>query len=103
MNPRTCHSKIWKTNQWAEVEPGWGVPAYTHPVKDRVSHSNSEECTAARRAVTELDNEDAEVELSGKAGGSYDVSEDLSVYGEVSFITGDDNGYGTKVGAKYKF
>lgn len=54
-------------------------------------------------AIIQLDDEDAEVELSGKAGGSYDVSEDLSVYGEVSFITGDENGYGTKVGAKYKF
>ena len=54
-------------------------------------------------ALLQPDNADGEVELSGKAGGSYDVSEDLSVYGEVSFITGDDNGYGTKVGAKYKF
>jgi len=47
---------------------------------------------------------DGDVELSGKAGGSYAVTDALSVYGEVSFITGDDaNGYGTKVGAKYNF
>ena len=47
---------------------------------------------------------DGDVELSGKAGGSYPVSEALSVYGEVSFVTGEDeNGYGTKVGAKYNF
>ena len=50
------------------------------------------------------DAEDGSVELSGKAGGSYPVNDALSVYGEVSFITGeDDNGYGTKIGAKYSF
>ena len=54
-------------------------------------------------ALIQMDGEDGDVELSGKAGGSYAVSENLSVYGEVSFITGDENGYGTKVGAKYKF
>ena len=44
------------------------------------------------------------VELSGKAGGSYNLTDAVSVYGEVSFVTGeDDNGYGTKVGAKYNF
>ena len=49
------------------------------------------------------DGAEATTELSGKAGGSYDLSEALSVYGEVSIITGDENGFGTKVGAKYKF
>ena len=55
-------------------------------------------------ALLAPDGEDGDVQLSGKAGGSYSVNEALSVYGEVSFITGDDdNGYGTKVGAKYNF
>ena len=50
------------------------------------------------------DAEDGSVELSGKAGGSYPLSDALSVYGEVSFMGGDiDNSYGTKVGAKYSF
>ena len=50
------------------------------------------------------DAEDGSVELSGKAGGSYPLTEDLSVYGEVSFMGGeDDNSYGTKIGAKYSF
>ena len=50
------------------------------------------------------DGGDGDVELSGKAGGSYSLSEALSLYGEVSFQTGeDDNSYGTKVGAKYSF
>ena len=47
---------------------------------------------------------DSTVELSGKAGGSTNLSEDVSLYGEVSVITGEDaNGYGTKVGLKYTF
>lgn len=55
-------------------------------------------------ALIQVDGQDGDVELSGKAGASYSLNEDLSVYGEVSFITGeDDNGYGTKIGAKYNF
>ena len=47
---------------------------------------------------------EAEVELSGKVNGSVPLTENLSAYGELSFITGnDDNGYGTKIGATYKF
>ena len=53
--------------------------------------------------IIQPDGTDSTTELSGKAGGSVDLSEALSLYGEVSFITGDENGYGTKVGAKYKF
>ena len=54
-------------------------------------------------ALLAPDGQDGDVQLSGKAGGSYDLSQALSVYGEVSIITGDENGFGTKVGAKYKF
>jgi hypothetical protein len=50
------------------------------------------------------DSGDSEVELSGKAGGSVPLGEDLSLYGEVSFITGDEsNSYGTKAGVKFTF
>ena len=44
-----------------------------------------------------------DVELSGKAGGSVGVTDDLSVYGEVSFVTGEELGVGTKIGAKFTF
>ena len=48
--------------------------------------------------------EEGDVEFSGKAGGSYSLSEALSIYGEVSFQTGEDDlSYGTKLGAKYSF
>ena len=50
------------------------------------------------------DGEDAETELSGKAGIGIEVTESLEVYGEVSFITDeDDNGYGTKLGGTWRF
>ena len=54
-------------------------------------------------ALLAPDGVDGDVELSGKAGGSYPVSDKLSVYGEFSFLTGDETNYGTKVGAKYNF
>ena len=44
--------------------------------------------------------------FSGKAGLGLAATENLGVYGEVSFATGAngaDNGYGTKVGVKYSF
>ena len=59
-------------------------------------------------ALLSPDGGDADVEFSGKIGGSVVVSEDekLSVYGEISFITVDDfdaANVGTKIGAKYSF
>ena len=46
-----------------------------------------------------------ETELSGKLGGTFNVSQKLGIYGEVSTITNgdEDRNYGTKLGAKYKF
>lgn len=59
-------------------------------------------------ALISPDNGSADVELSGKVGGSVVVSADekLNVYGEVSFATVDDFGaanVATKIGAKYAF
>lgn len=55
-------------------------------------------------AFVGADGESVETELSGKAGLGVEVSENIEVYGEISFITDeDDNGYGTKVGATYRF
>ena len=53
--------------------------------------------------------DDTETELSGKAGASLAINEDLSVYGEISGIsdedsTGDDIiNFGGKIGAKFVF
>ena len=47
---------------------------------------------------------DAEFELSGKIGASVQASEKFSVYGEVSFISAEEDPViGTKLGAKYSF
>ena len=47
-----------------------------------------------------------DTQFSGKAGASFSATENLGVYGEVSFLTAEgdtDNGYGAKVGAKWSF
>jgi len=57
-------------------------------------------------AFVAADGEDLETELSGKAGVGVDVTENIEIYGEVSFATGidgADNGYGTKAGVTYRF
>ena len=56
-------------------------------------------------AFTAADGADGSTDFSGKLGGSVAASENLGVYGEVSFKTDEtaDNAYGTKIGAKYSF
>lgn len=55
-------------------------------------------------SIVAVDGADSTVELSGKTGASIDLSENLSAYGEISFMTGDsDNLYGTKIGLVYEF
>ena len=56
-------------------------------------------------ALTGADGADGTTEISGKLGGSVAASDNLDVYGEVSFITDEDadNAYGTKLGVKYNF
>jgi len=54
-------------------------------------------------AVADVDG--TEQVLSGKLGGTWNVSQKLGIYGEFSGITKEDadNSYGTKLGAKYSF
>ena len=55
-------------------------------------------------AIVAIDGADTETEFSGKAGASVGITEELSAYGEVSFLTGDDDtGFGGKLGVKYAF
>ena len=57
----------------------------------------------ALTAVADVDG--TETELSGKLGGTFNVTQKLGVYGEFSGISNgdEDNNYGTKIGAKYSF
>tara|TARA_B100001057_G_scaffold471404_1_gene533698 strand:+ start:386 stop:754 length:369 start_codon:yes stop_codon:yes gene_type:complete len=57
-------------------------------------------------AIVAVDGEDTETQFSGKAGVGVDVTEQVGVYGEVSFLTADDDddfGLGGKLGVKYSF
>ena len=48
--------------------------------------------------------EDGEFELSGKLGGSVQATEQFGLYGELSFITAEeDPSVGSKIGVKYNF
>ncbi len=48
--------------------------------------------------------EDGEFELSGKLGGSVQATEQFGIYGELSFITAEeDPSVGSKIGVKYSF
>jgi len=59
-------------------------------------------------SIVNVDGEGSENEYSGKAGVGLDLSEQLNVYGEVSFLTvgqsfEDDLGVGVKAGVKFNF
>ncbi len=57
-------------------------------------------------AIVAVDGEDTDTQFSGKAGLGVDVTEQVGVYGEVSFLTADDDddfGLGGKLGVKYSF
>lgn len=88
-----------------EANSGYAGSDYQGTATDlHVGYEGSNWYIQGGPTMVSVDGGDTTVELSGKAGGSYAVTDALSVYGEVSFITGDDdNGYGTKVGVKYSF
>ena len=55
-------------------------------------------------AIVAPDGDEAEMEISGKIGGSVQATDSFGVYGEVSFITDDiEPIFGTKIGLKYAF
>ena len=57
------------------------------------------------KTINAVDGVDAESNFSGKTGASFNATEKLGIYGEVSFsqVEDADNTYGTKLGAKYSF
>ena len=57
-------------------------------------------------AIVAVDGADTETEFSGKAGIGIPVTDALGVYGELSFLTAEDDddfGVGGKLGMKYNF
>ena len=54
-------------------------------------------------AFTFNDGEEASTDFSGKVGAVTELTEKVEVYGEYSFITGDELSSGVKAGATYRF
>ena len=87
-----------------EMNSGYSGSDFTGSATDvHVGYEGANWYVQGGPALLAPDGEDGDVELSGKAGGSYGISDELSVYGEVSFLTGDTTSYGTKAGLKYNF
>jgi len=87
-----------------EVNSGFSGSNYTGSSTDvHVGYEGANWYVQGGPALLAPDDADGDIELSGKAGGSYGINDALSVYGEFSFLTGDTNGYGTKAGLKYNF
>ena len=47
-----------------------------------------------------VDGQDSETNISAKTGGSVNVNDRVSVYGEFSAVFDDSNSYATKIGTK---
>ena len=88
-----------------EVNSGFTGSDYGSSVIDNhVGYKKDNWYIQAGPAIVAPDGGDTDLEFSGKVGGSLPLSEKLSAYGEVSFMTSDDdNNYNTKVGFTYDF
>ena len=95
-----------------ETNAGWTGDDYTGATTDlHVGYEGDLGETAsyyvqAGPAVVAVDGVDTETQFSGKAGLGLGVSDNVGVYGEISFLTADDSddlGLGGKLGVKYTF
>ena len=93
-----------------EINSGWAGSDYGGSVTDlHIGYEGSVDRLGyylqAGPAIVSPDGGDANTEFSGKAGGSFQATEAVSVYGEISFLTTDvdNNNYGTKAGLKWAF
>jgi len=96
-----------------EANAGWTGDDYTGATTDvhvgyegAIGDTGASYYVQAGPAIVAADGVDTETEFSGKAGLGIPVSDSLGVYGEVSFLTAedeDDFGVGGKLGVKYNF
>ena len=96
-----------------ETNAGWVGDDYSGVTTDihvgyegALGESGASYYVQAGPAVVAVDGEDTDTQFSGKAGLGLPVSDALGVYGEVSFLTADDDddfGLGGKLGVKYNF
>ena len=102
---------------YANVEnnAGWvgndfeGAVTEVHAGYEFEAGENATIYVQAGPAFVSIEDEDLETEVSGKLGVVADVSENFEIYGEVAFITADQEfdvdtlSLGTKVGATFRF
>tara|TARA_B100001758_G_scaffold164221_1_gene141689 strand:- start:3759 stop:4130 length:372 start_codon:yes stop_codon:yes gene_type:complete len=96
-----------------ETNAGWVGDDYSGATTDihvgyegALGESGASYYVQAGPAVVAVDGEDTDTQFSGKAGLGFPVSDAIGVYGEVSFLTADDDddfGLGGKLGVKYNF
>ena len=94
-----------------ETNAGWVGDDYTAATTDLHVGFEGEAGAAsyyiqAGPAIVAIDGEETDTQFSGKAGIGVPVSDALGVYGELSFLTAEDDddfGVGGKLGVKYNF
>ena len=94
-----------------ETNAGWVGDDYTSATTDIHVGFEGEAGAAsyyiqAGPAIVAVDGEETDTQFSGKVGVGVPVSDALGVYGEMSFLTAedeDDFGVGGKLGVKYNF
>ena len=94
-----------------ETNAGWVGDDYTAATTDiHVGYEGEAGAASyyvqAGPAIVAVDGEDTDTQFSGKAGLGLPVSDALGVYGELSFLTVDDDDdfvLGGKLGVKYNF
>jgi len=94
-----------------ETNAGWVGDDYTSATTDL--HVGYEGTAGAASyyvqggpAIVAVDGQETDTQFSGKAGVGIPVSDAVGVYGELSFLTAedeDDFGVGGKLGLKYNF
>ena len=96
-----------------EANAGWTGDDYTSTTTDvhvgyegAIGESGASFYVQAGPAIVAVDGEETDTQFSGKAGVGIPVSDSVGVYGELSFLTAedeDDFGVGGKLGLKYNF
>ena len=94
-----------------ETNAGWVGDDYTSATTDLHVGYEGEAGAAsyyvqAGPAIVAVDGQETDTQFSGKAGIGVPVSDAIGVYGEMSFLTADDDddfGVGGKLGVKYNF
>ena len=94
-----------------ETNAGWVGDDYTSATTDLHVGYEGEAGAAsyyvqAGPAIVAVDGQETDTQFSGKAGVGVPVTDAIGVYGELSFLTADDDddfGVGGKLGAKFNF